>query len=790
MKMFFSVPPKQIQVDHMRVIYVGNDCRSFSDILGGTFLKSFCKHPIQVYVLDVSPKGELERAIRQAQLPDEALASIHVAHAADDDRTAKESLQYLTEDCDSSTLPNQVILDLPPRDFPTVAARCRALASKWFFGGPEDAKKDWPYENVRNQVKLDELRMRLSAWRYPRHLSALLFAPQKPRNLFAQQLSLMFRAWFSFIQIAEPSTMPVHKLWPWKESPDLLFCERDSLKELCKYRLYSKSTCVISHDDRQSTVNLVHTTAKSGRSLSNFPVLVAAWSQKSPDTAAYAWITRPLDRNTQSLLEPKYYQPRPELEAQLEDVWRQGQSRVVGLIGLGGSGKTLLLQSVLRRCELTLMVNASSSQQPELPTADALFIWNFYERQFPGAFLCSFAAYLNSDLPSVSTAECLDLIRSGIRKRNLRRTLLVLDGLETIQHQRERDTSEGEFRSNGVLKLLEEIASGELEGVIVFLASRLEPVELSNRFPDNYLSINVDKLTTPQACQILRACGGIADNDRLVTLAKRLNHHAMTIYHCGRLIGDFYKGDTLAVEALPSVLRTFQETGDQEVDAINRRFIQIFSDYEEHLGSLGLAVLKRVGTLDMLLSIEEFQEIFTASGDKQLAGELTGTGPEMLHASFNDLQQRDLLTVYQRRDEPTRYAIHPALSHYFSQAYFADIDDFKTPAEWGRTVLKDPGATSGALESHGFVRTRGAAVGPRGPVSGHPTKPAVLDLLEKILFRIIGIGRSREAWVFYERRMGGDRHLRSVGQVKRLERIQSWFKDKDFEPMPWEGSRD
>jgi len=368
--------------------------------------------------------------------------------------------------------------------------------------------------------------------------------------------------------------------------------------------------------------------------------------------------------------------------------------------------------------------------------------------------------------------------------------LLVLDGLETIQHQRERDTSEGEFRSNGILKLLEEIASGELQGVIVFLASRLEPVELSNRFADGYLSINVDKLTTPQACQILRDCGGVGDNDRLVALAKRLNHHAMTIYHCGRLIGDFYKGDTLAVETLPSVLRTFQETGDQEVDTINRRFIQIFSDYEEHLGSLGLAVLKRVATLDIPLTIPEFQAVFTASGDKLLGGELTGTGPETLHASFDDLQQRDLLTAYQRPDKPTRYAIHPALSHYFSQAYFADIDDFKTPAELGRTVLKDPGATSGAVESHGFVRTRGAAVGPRGPVSGHPTKPAVLDLLEKILFRIIGIGRSREAWLFYERRMGGDRHLRSVGQEKRLERIQSWFNDKNFEPMSWEGSRD
>jgi len=580
MKIFLSEPPKQIQVDHMRVIYVGNDSRNFSEVLVGTLFESFRKHPIQAYVLDVSPKGELETAIRQAQLPDEVLASIHVAHATDDDRNAKESLQYLTEDCDSSSLPNQVILDLPPRDFPTLAARCRALASKWFFGGPEGPKKDWPYENIPNQIKLDELRMRLTAWRYPRHLSALLVGPRKPRNLFAEQLSLMFRAWFSFIQIAEPSVMPVHKFWPWKESPDLLFCETDSLNEICKYGLYSRSTCVISHDDRQAAVNLVHTTAKSSRSLSNFPVLIAAWSQKLPAIAAPAWVTRPLDRNTQSLPRQQYYHPRPELEGQLENVWRQGQSRVVGLIGLGGSGKTLLLQSLLRRCELTFMVNASSSPQQELPAADALFSWDFYERQFPDAFLCSFAAYLNSDLQSVSTAECLDLIRSGIRKRNLRRTLLVLDGLETIQHQSARDTFEGEFRSNGVLKLLEEIASGELEGVIVFLASRLEPVELSTRFADNYLSINVDKLTTPQACQILRDCGGVGDNDRLGALAKRLNHHAMTIYHCGRLIGDFYKGDTLAVETLPSVLRTFQETGDQEVDAINRRFIQIFSDYE------------------------------------------------------------------------------------------------------------------------------------------------------------------------------------------------------------------
>jgi hypothetical protein len=421
-------------------------------------------------------------------------------------------------------------------------------------------------------------------------------------------------------------------------------------------------------------------------------------------------------------------------------------------------------------------------EDSELPAADALFAWDFYANPFPEAFLWNFASYFNPTYKGpVIGEQCLELIRQGIKERGLRRVVLILDGLETLQRSLTDRTSVGELLFPFMSELLRSVSRGEVP-LFVIITSRLEPVELLGHRGVEF--IQVGALEPDSACAMLRACEVNGDDARLATIADRFALHALTIYHLGRLIGDFYNGDAAATDKLPIVERQFQHTGVKEVDDINRRFIELFAHYEEVLSAPERGVLERVAALGRPISISEFREIFLKPDLTDLAGPLALLTPGGFEDQFASLHARHLLTIYTEPGQPPRYFTHPMLSDYFADAFTADYESFNQgaieylkrqllPGQASNEASKSSIRTRGVVRIRRELRTRGVTSGPDDPKAGYATEERTLDLLEQIILHTVRAGHIQEARFFYEKRMGGDEHLEEINQQHRARRINA-----------------
>ena len=84
----------------------------------------------------------------------------------------------------------------------------------------------------------------------------------------------------------------------------------------------------------------------------------------------------------------RHFQPRPESEA-VGEFWRGERGGVLGVIAIGGAGKTRLVEHFLRE-----LATPRDSQPPALPEPNALGVWSFYQRPNPGEFLEQLTAHL------------------------------------------------------------------------------------------------------------------------------------------------------------------------------------------------------------------------------------------------------------------------------------------------------------------------------------------------------------------------------------------------------------
>lgn len=459
---------------------------------------------------------------------------------------------------------------------------------------------------------------------------------------------------------------------------------------------------------------------------------------------------------------------------------------MVALVGLGGIGKTSLVQKFVQNCPLTQELDGLA--EADLPAADAVFVWNFYAKPFADLFLASLASYLKgSDVGAASGEECLRAIREGFSERNLRRLLFVLDGLETIQQPQEGRFAGGELQSEPLIELLKNIASGELP-VLAILTSRLAPTDLHQYLGESYFLTKVGQLEPQSARNLLRACGVRGDDESLAGLAQSFGYHAMTVHLLGKLLGDFYQGDANAAARLPAVVQILQETGVSEIDNINRRLIQLFARYEELLSDQDVAILQRVATFEMPLSVPLFEQIFLDDeDDEHLAGSLAGLPRAEVQARFDSLQGRQLLTLFDDSGEPPQYHTHPTLTDYFASGLAAETEELwpATPSHFAFT--DDPsklgagtGSTSGFVRTRGLLRPREARTGPQDYRLIYPVMAATLDLLERIILRTLRAGRTREARFLFLRRLGGHAHLAAIDEHVRAERIRRWLESESF----------
>ncbi len=149
----------------------------------------------------------------------------------------------------------------------------------------------------------------------------------------------------------------------------------------------------------------------------------------------------------------------------LDDAWADGKTNILSLIAEGGAGKSALVNEWLKRL-----------QADSYRGAEAVLGWSFYsqgskERATSAEEFLNWALdKLGLKLATTSATAKGEAIAEALAKR---RVLLVLDGVEPLQHG--LDKQQGELKDQGLRALLRRFAAmppGAARGLVV-LTSRL-----------------------------------------------------------------------------------------------------------------------------------------------------------------------------------------------------------------------------------------------------------------------------------------------------------------------------
>ena len=238
-----------------------------------------------------------------------------------------------------------------------------------------------------------------------------------------------------------------------------------------------------------------------------------------------------------------------EAELALLDAALNGADPSVAVtVGPGGQGKTAIVQHWLGR--------SLTTHHSPLTQCDGVFLWSFYRGKDSDLCLREMLAYAE-DLdkpPEVSASYCVDRLLPILRRE---RWALVLDGTEVVQH--EQGAWQGRFVHPELGRLLEELASAPLPGVVV-LTSRFPMPTLELRRHARVISLST--LDVVSAAGLLESLGVTGSSDVLSAAARSCGLHAKAVELLGTYLVRYRQGRGDHHRDLP--LLTLDGASDEE----------------------------------------------------------------------------------------------------------------------------------------------------------------------------------------------------------------------------------
>jgi len=248
--------------------------------------------------------------------------------------------------------------------------------------------------------------------------------------------------------------------------------------------------------------------------------------------------------------------------------------------------------------------------------------------------------------------------------------------------------------------------------------------------------------------------------------------HALTVDMAGGYIAYFGGGDPSTPLNFPSPEELKQAAKDARdrraryVAEQAARFARVAERYRDGFAAkdpAAIALLERVCLFRLGVTADLLAKVFTGWRKSNISG------PALARLNRKALQAKlDLLTDMRllERSKDGKYSVHPAVRDGFLKGL-------------------DPDA---AGKGHAAVREGlEAQLGDR-PGEENPSDPAILDLLEEIVYHTIEAGAPEEAWNIYWSRIGGYKNLGwRLGDYERGERICRAFaggRPPESAPLP------
>lgn len=264
----------------------------------------------------------------------------------------------------------------------------------------------------------------------------------------------------------------------------------------------------------------------------------------------------------------------------LDDAWANPNTKIIAFVAWGGVGKTALVNHWLKQC----------MTRDNYRGAERVYGWSFYsqgtsERAASADLFIdqTLRWFGDTDPTSGSPWDKGERLARFIRQT---RTLLVLDGLEPLQHP--PGPQEGRLKDAALQALLCGLAAEQPGLCVISTRERVgDLVEFENA---TVVQHELEHLSPQAGAQLLRALQVKGDDDEFQQAVAEYGGHALALTLLGSYLVDVCEGD----------IRRRNEIESLEADARHGRHAErVMRAYEKWLGEgIELAVLRLLGLFD------------------------------------------------------------------------------------------------------------------------------------------------------------------------------------------------
>jgi predicted ATPase len=332
----------------------------------------------------------------------------------------------------------------------------------------------------------------------------------------------------------------------------------------------------------------------------------------------------------------------------LEEAWANPRVNCVTVVAWGGVGKSTLVNHWLRRLAAD-----------RYWSAERVFGWSFYRQGTTGE-AASADEFLNTTLgwfgdadPRLGTAW-----EKGQRLARLigrRRTLLILDGLEPLQHP--PGPQEGRLREPALQALLRELAAFN-KGLCV-ITTRLPVADLVEYEGTSVLRLELEHLSSEAGAQLLQAAGVKGPEAELRRASEEFRGHCLALTLLGGYLSDAYQGEIYRREEVSKRLAHDVRQGAHAQ--------KVMASYQNWWGeSPELAVLRLLGLFDRPADEAALGALLKPPAIPGLTEPLTELSPSEWRMLLAKLRRARLLAEGDPH-QPGQLDAHPLVREYFGE---------------------------------------------------------------------------------------------------------------------------
>lgn len=340
----------------------------------------------------------------------------------------------------------------------------------------------------------------------------------------------------------------------------------------------------------------------------------------------------------------------------LRRAWSSDRTRVVSVVGYGGTGKSALINTWL-----------SAMRSEDYRGATRVLAWSFYSQGTrenlvsADPFINFSLDWLGDDSSRYQNPWAKGKQLASLIKRH--RFLLILDGMEPLQQPLSAPDVGGQLTDDSIRALLESLAEPNWEGLCV-VTSRIPLTDLrmyeGNDGKGTVATWNLDNLDDEAGAALLRhIIGAPATFKDLQAAVRRVDGHALSVSLLGNYIRDVHGGDLAGQFDLEKLSVEASQGGHAR--RIVSSYVRWLSD---HKRLAELALLQIIGLFDRPATPEAMKALLDEPRLMSLKAVLHEVGSAAWNDAVDRLREMGLLNQ-QTPGMPGTLDSHPLIREHF-----------------------------------------------------------------------------------------------------------------------------